>query len=233
MPSSSEESSRKVIPIYASDDYLTVEIPEEVPVISNSLSAGVKRIFDLTVAIPVLLLFLSWLIPVLAIIIKISSRGPVFFKQKRSGFNNIPFTCYKLRSMYLNSEADMKQATIDDSRITSIGAILRKFSLDELPQFFNVLLGDMSVIGPRPHMLQHTLQYSKFDSRYHLRQSVKPGITGLSQVMGYRGEIKNSHAIRNRVRLDLFYIRKWSLGLDLMIVVKTTKLLLFGDQRAY
>lgn len=233
MPSVTEENPQKVIPIYASGNHLSVETPEEEIAVIDGLSAGVKRMFDLAVAIPVIILFLSWIIPIFAILIKLTSKGPVFFKQKRSGLNNLPFTCYKLRSMYINSEADMKQATIDDARITSIGAILRKFSLDELPQFFNVLLGDMSVIGPRPHMLQHTLQYSKFDSRYHLRQSVKPGITGLSQVMGYRGEIKNSHAIRNRVRLDLFYIRKWSLGLDLMIVLKTTKLLLFGDQKAY
>ena len=131
--------------------------------------------------------------------------------------------------MYVNNDAHLKQALENDSRITSAGKFLRKFSLDELPQFFNVIYGDMSIIGPRPHMIIHTETYSEIVDDYMNRLCVKPGITGLSQVMGYRGEIKNKMMITNRVRLDIFYIKKWSVVLDIKITIKTIRLILFGD----
>ncbi|MES2688927.1 MAG: sugar transferase [Bacteroidota bacterium] len=192
-----------------------------------------KRAFDIVLSAVVLLAVLSWLIPVLAIFIKLTSKGPLFFVQPRTGYNNKTFLCWKLRSMHVNANADLQQAIRSDSRITGIGKFIRKFSLDELPQFYNVLMGDMSLIGPRPHMLKHTEEYSKEVGTYLQRHAVKPGITGLSQVMGYRGEIANKHALNNRVRIDIFYLKKWNFGLDLMIIFRTAKLLVLGDKNAY
>jgi putative colanic acid biosynthesis UDP-glucose lipid carrier transferase len=197
--------------------------------LENKINAKLKRICDLVVSLLVIILLLSWLIPLLALFIKTTSRGPVFFIQSRSGKNGVAFNCIKLRSMYVNNDAHSKQASENDSRITSAGKFIRKFSLDELPQFFNVICGDMSIIGPRPHMLFHTEAYSEIVDDYMNRLHVKPGITGLSQVMGYRGEIKNKMMITNRVRLDIFYIKKWSVGLDIKIVFKTIRLILIGD----
>ena len=197
--------------------------------LENKINLTLKRSSDLVVSLLVIILLLSWLIPLLALFIKITSRGPVFFIQSRSGKNGVAFNCIKLRSMYINNDAHSKQALENDSRITSAGKFIRKFSLDELPQFFNVIYGDMSIIGPRPHMLFHTEAYSKIVDDYMNRLHVKPGITGLSQVMGYRGEIKNKMMIANRVRLDIFYIKKWSVGLDIKIVFKTIRLILLGD----
>lgn len=188
-----------------------------------------KRTMDIMVSILVILLILSWLLPILAIFIKLTSKGPVFFIQQRSGRNNIPFPCVKLRSMYTNVLAHKQQAVDNDPRVTPAGKFIRHYSLDELPQFFNVLAGHMSVVGPRPHMLFHTESYSQQVDTYMSRLNVKPGITGLSQVMGYRGEIKNRAMIANRVRLDLFYIKNWSPCLDLALILKTGRLLVFGD----
>lgn len=188
-----------------------------------------KRTMDIMVSILFILLILSWLLPILAIFIKLTSKGPVFFIQQRSGKNNIPFPCIKLRSMYTNTLANKQQAVDNDPRVTPAGKFIRHYSLDELPQFFNVLAGHMSVVGPRPHMLFHTESYSQQVDTYMSRLNVKPGITGLSQVMGYRGEIKNRAMIANRVRLDLFYIKKWSPCLDLALILKTGRLLVFGD----
>ena len=197
--------------------------------LENKINAKLKRSCDLGVSLLVIILLLSWLIPLLALFIKITSPGPVFFIQSRSGKNGVAFNCIKLRSMYVNNDAHSKQALENDSRITSAGRFIRKFSLDELPQFFNVIYGDMSIIGPRQHMLFHTEAYSEIVDDYMNRLHVKPGITGLSQVMGYRGEIKNKMMIANRVRLDIFYIKKWSVGLDIKIVFKTIRLILIGD----
>jgi putative colanic acid biosynthesis UDP-glucose lipid carrier transferase len=201
--------------------------------LDNHFNKYVKRTFDIAFSLLVIILLLSWIFPVLAILIKSTSTGPIFFKQKRTGVNNHPFWCWKLRSMYVNNEAHTKQASANDPRITPIGKFLRKFSLDEIPQFYNVLKGNMSVVGPRPHMLSHSETYSKTIARYMQRHYVRPGITGLSQVEGYRGEIKNERMIRNRVRLDLFYIEKWKFALDMYIIAKTIKLMLFGDKHAY
>jgi len=192
-----------------------------------------KRSFDIVFSLVVIMFFLSWLIPLLAILIKITSGGPVIFRQQRTGMNNRAFVCWKLRTMRTNREAHSRQASEGDPRITFIGRFLRKFSLDEIPQFFNVLLGNMSIVGPRPHMIRHTEQYSMVIDKYMLRHFVKPGITGLSQVAGYRGEIRNEAMLRNRVKLDVFYMEKWNFMLDLRIILRTVKLMLFGDRNAY
>jgi Undecaprenyl-phosphate glucose phosphotransferase len=193
----------------------------------------VKRTFDIVFSSLVILLLLSWLIPLAGAIIKLSSRGPVFFKQKRTGKNNKTFWCYKFRTMEVNNESDQKQATITDPRITGFGSLLRKTSMDELPQFFNVLIGNMSVVGPRPHMLKHTKEYSKVVEKFMARHFVKPGITGLAQAKGYRGETNNVELMKNRVRLDRFYIENWSMLLDLKIIVLTIPQMFNGAEKAY
>ncbi|MFZ9680380.1 MAG: exopolysaccharide biosynthesis polyprenyl glycosylphosphotransferase [Bacteroidia bacterium] len=186
----------------------------------------IKRAVDILFSLAVLVLVLSWLVPLVALLIRLDSSGPVFFVQWRSGKDNRPFRCYKFRSMKLNEEADTLQARADDARITRMGRFLRNTSMDELPQFWNVLKGEMSVVGPRPHMLSHTLSYSQVIERFMARHRVKPGITGLSQAMGYRGETRAKQDMKNRVRLDLLYIQNWSLGLDLKIIGMTAATLL-------
>ena len=169
------------------------------------------------------MLILSWLYPLIAILIKISSRGPILFKQKRSGIDNQNLYVINVRSMRQTDDADIKQAVKGDNRITKIGKILRKTSLDEFPQFVNVLMGDMSIVGPRPHMLKHTEEYSKLINKYMVRQLVKPGITGAAQIKGYRGETKTLHEMESRVRLDVWYIENWSLALDINIIFLTVQ----------
>lgn len=159
--------------------------------------------------------------PLLAIIIKIDSKGSLFFIQKRNGLNNIEFNCFKFRSMQKNELADINQVSKNDARITKVGKFIRKTSIDELPQFFNVLLGNMSVVGPRPHMVSHTNMYAERIDKFMVRHFIKPGITGLAQTKGYRGEVENDKDIINRVRYDIFYIEKWSLFLDLKIIFNT------------
>ena len=219
---------------------LAVEYYGYVPVISlrtipldKIINKRFKHFFDVVFSLLVILLLLSWLAPLIAIIIKMESKGPVFFKQRRNGLNYKEFNCYKFRSMRLNSKADLEQVQKNDPRVTNFGKILRKFSLDELPQFFNVLLGDMSVVGPRPHTLPMNDTFRTQIERYNSRHKIKPGITGLAQVRGYRGEIENSFQIRSRVRLDYFYINNWSFLLDLEIMVKTVYELLFNRENAY
>ena len=193
----------------------------------------IKRIFGLIFSFLVITLILFWLMPILWIIVKLESKGPFFFKQIRDGADGKQFYCYKIRSMKVNGDAHRIHATVNDTRITKVGVFLRKSSLDELPQFFNVLLGDMSVVGPRPHMNIHTEKYLKEIENYIIRNSVKPGITGLAQVSGYRGEIKKKSDIENRVRLDIFYIENWSFILDLKIVFQTVFNLFKGQEKAY
>ncbi len=193
----------------------------------------IKRIFDVVFSTAFLLMTMSWLLPILAIIIKLDSRGPVFFVQLRSGQDNKPFKCLKFRSMKVNIEADAKQATKDDPRITKLGVFLRKSSIDELPQFFNVFLGSMSVIGPRPHMLKHTEEYSKLINTFMGRHYVKPGITGLAQCMGYRGETQTLADMENRVRLDRYYIENWTFWLDIKIIFLTIVSLIRGSDKAF
>lgn len=177
-----------------------------------------KRIFDLLVSFLVITLVLSWLIPILAILIKLDSNGPVFFVQTRIGFLGIPFRCYKLRTMFLNGDSDSKQAMYNDTRITRIGHFLRITSLDELPQFLNVLIGNMSIVGPRPFMKKDDQEFSITVSNYPLRYCAKPGITGMAQVKGYRGRTDNFLSIFHRYQWDAFYIRNARPSLDFKIL---------------
>ena len=190
-------------------------------VLDDVVNAALKRTFDVLFSLMVVTLVLSWLVPLLGLLIKRESKGPILFKQKRSGLNNTDFDCFKFRSMAVNSGSNDVQATKGDMRVTKIGAFIRKTSIDELPQFLNVLIGDMSVVGPRPHMVKHTTEFSSEVDRYMLRHSVKPGITGLAQTRGYRGETKTFHDIKGRVALDRFYIENWNFFLDIEIISRT------------
>lgn len=192
-----------------------------------------KRIFDVVMSSFVILFILSWLIPLLSLLIFIESPGPVFFSQLRTGKNKKSFLCYKFRSMRINKNADVKQATKDDDRITRIGRFLRRTSLDEFPQFINVLIGNMSIVGPRPHMIKHTDDYSKIVDQYMVRHFSKPGITGWAQVNGYRGEITEHSEIKNRVYFDIWYLENWSLLLDIKIIFLTVFNVLRGEKNAY
>lgn len=192
-----------------------------------------KRVFDVVFSGLVIIFVLSWLYPILGILIKLQSRGPVLFKQLRSGRNDESFWCYKFRSMTVNKDSDDKQATKNDARITKIGAFLRKTSLDEMPQFFNVFLGNMSVVGPRPHMLKHTEQYKEIISQFMVRHFLKPGITGWAQVNGYRGETKEKEAMENRVKFDIYYLENWTSMLDVRIIFMTIINAVRGEDNAY
>lgn len=165
--------------------------------------------------------------------IKITSPGPIFFKQKRSGEAGKEFWCYKFRSMRVNKDSDTMQATKNDPRKTKLGNFLRKSNIDELPQFINVLLGSMSVVGPRPHMLKHTEEYSKLVDKYMVRHLIKPGITGWAQINGFRGETKELWQMEGRVERDIWYLEHWTFMLDLYIIYKTVKNLIRGDKEAY
>jgi putative colanic acid biosynthesis UDP-glucose lipid carrier transferase len=193
----------------------------------------IKRVFDIAFSFCVCILILSWLMPILWILVKLESKGPLIFKQKREGLKGKEFICYKFRSMEINDFSDQVHAKKHDTRVTKMGTFLRKTSMDELPQFFNVLLGDMSVVGPRPHLESLSLEYQKDVIDYLKRHILKPGITGLAQISGYRGEIKNKSDIKNRVRLDIFYIENWSFLLDLKIIIKTVLNVFKGDEKAY
>jgi Undecaprenyl-phosphate glucose phosphotransferase len=219
---------------------VALEFYEDLPILlrrpeplQNVFNSFVKRSFDILFSLFVILFILSWLTPIMAMLIKLSSKGPVFFTQKRSGKVNQEFWCWKFRTMAVNEDADSASATKNDKRVTRIGKILRQTSLDELPQFYNVLLGNMSVVGPRPHMLKHTKEYAKIVDKFMVRQFVTPGITGLAQVRGYRGEIKDSELMYRRVRTDVWYIENWSFMLDLQIIFKTVQLGFRGDKMAF
>lgn len=193
----------------------------------------IKRTFDILFSVLIIVGVLSWLIPILAVFIKIESKGPIFFKQKRNGLNYREFDCYKFRSMTINEVADVEQVSKNDPRITKIGKFIRKTSIDELPQFFNVFKGDMSVVGPRPHMVSHTEMYAKKVDKFMVRHFIKPGITGLAQTNGYRGEVETEKDIINRVKYDIFYLENWTLTLDLKIVILTVLNAIKGEEKAY
>lgn len=192
-----------------------------------------KRTFDVICSA----LFLCTLFPIIYIVvgiaIKLSSPGPILFRQKRTGANGREFWCYKFRSMRVNADSDNIQATQHDPRKTRVGNFLRKSSIDELPQFINVLLGDMSLVGPRPHMLKHTDEYSHLIRQYMIRHLVKPGITGWAQVNGFRGETKELWQMDGRVKLDIWYIEHWTPVLDFYILYLTVKQVIKGDKQAY
>jgi len=202
---------------------------EPLEILSNQV---IKRLFDVTFSLLIVVFIMSWLVPLMAILIKVESKGPVFFKQLRSGKDNQSFYCLKFRSMYVNGEADTKQATPHDARVTKIGAFMRRNSIDEMPQFFNVLLGEMSVVGPRPHMLQHTAEYSKMIDQFMVRHFLLPGITGWAQVNGFRGETREDGSMEERVKADIWYLENWSLFLDLKITFLTIWQVLIGHKNA-
>jgi len=219
---------------------MSIELYDTIPVLDlrkvpldTEYARLVKRIFDIVFSSLIIIGVLSWLSPLLYILIKLESPGKLFFKQKRNGLKREVFWCYKFRSMSVNKSSDTQMATKNDARITRIGKFLRKTSIDELPQFFNVFLGEMSVVGPRPHMELHTWDYEDSIDKYLVRHFVKPGITGLAQIKGFRGEITNKEDILNRVRLDIFYVEKWSLALDLKIISQTISNAVTGEEKAY
>lgn len=220
---------------------IKVESMGQVPIITlraeplqSDKNKIVKRFFDIVFSLFVIVFVLSWAIPVLWICMRLEGKGPLFFRQKRSGINNKVFNCYKFRSMTAaNATANTRQATRDDERITRVGAFIRKTSIDELPQFFNVLIGNMSVVGPRPHMLAHTAKYRKEIGTYMVRHYVKPGITGLAQVEGFRGETQNVDAMKRRVELDIKYLENWSFFIDMKVIFLTVWNVLRGEDNAY
>ncbi|MBK0369615.1 exopolysaccharide biosynthesis polyprenyl glycosylphosphotransferase [Flavobacterium agrisoli] len=192
-----------------------------------------KRFFDIVFSLLVLVFILSWLTPLLALLIILESPGPVFYKHKRNGLGKHVFECYKFRSMQLVEQDAYNPVSKNDVRITKVGKFLRKTSLDELPQFYNVLRGDMSVVGPRPHMLLYTEQYALKVNNFMIRHFIKPGITGLAQTRGYRGAVEKDSDIINRYKYDIFYMENWSILLDIEIILTTIFNIIKGDDKAY
>ncbi len=212
--------------------YIPIFSTREIP-LDDILNKIIKRSFDIIFSLIIIIFILSWLVPILSILIKIESKGSVFFTQQRNGLNYRAFTCYKFRSMQVNQTADLMQVSKNDPRITQIGAFLRKTSIDELPQFFNVLLGNMAVVGPRPHMISETERFAAKIDKFMVRHFIKPGITGMAQTNGYRGEVENEQDIINRVKYDIFYIENWSILLDLKIIFYTVYNAIAGEDKAY
>ncbi|MDG1277354.1 MAG: sugar transferase [Algoriphagus sp.] len=192
-----------------------------------------KRIFEIVSVSVFLILIASWLFPIIALLIKMESKGPVFYKQLRHGQNNVPFYCLKFRSMKFEPETKFKQATKNDDRVTKVGAFLRKSSIDELPQLINVLIGEMAIVGPRPHALPMNREFAEKIENFMYRHMVKPGITGLAQAKGFRGEINDSFDMNARLRYDLFYIKNWSFLFDIKIIFLTFYSLIFKSENAY
>jgi putative colanic acid biosynthesis UDP-glucose lipid carrier transferase len=230
-------SAESFIPVVKTSD---LEFHGAVPVskirkepLDSAFARGVKRAFDIAFSLGVILFIFTWLFPILAMLVKLSGRGPVFFKQIRLGKDNEEFVCWKFRSMRMNVEADSKQATKNDPRVTAVGRFLRKSNLDEMPQFINVLFGHMSIVGPRPHPLRLNDQYRDIIDKYMVRHFVRPGITGWAQVSGFRGETRTPELMERRVELDVWYLENWSFWLDLRIVVKTVTNMLSKDANAY
>jgi putative colanic acid biosynthesis UDP-glucose lipid carrier transferase len=192
----------------------------------------IKRIVDILLSITIIIGVLSWMIPILGLLIKLESKGPIFFVQPRAGKDGKYFLCLKFRSMRASN--DISQATKSDSRVTNIGRFIRKTSIDEFPQFINALIGQMSIIGPRPHIKSLNDKYDNQVNKYNNRLLVKPGITGLSQITGHRGETADKQTMQNRIRVDLLYIKNWSIGLDINILFKTaTKNLFVINENVY
>ena len=200
--------------------------------LKKSINRFVKRGFDIVFSSVFLCFYPLVYIPI-AIAIKASSPGPVYFKQKRTGYRGTEFWCYKFRTMRVNNDADKAQATRNDPRKTRLGDFLRRTSLDELPQFINVFKGEMSVVGPRPHMVRHTEEYSKIVDQYMVRHLVKPGITGWAQVNGYRGLTDEVWKMEKRVQYDVWYIENWTFLLDLKIIVRTVLNAIHGESNAF
>ncbi len=233
----------RIVPYVSDFSFMSVKLVnyDSIPVLkvqrgplSYWYNRWMKRSFDVMLSLVIIVAVLSWMIPLIALLNLLwGDKGSVFFIQQRTGLNNKPFRMVKFRTMKKNSDAHLKQATKNDDRITTTGKLLRKTSIDELPQFFNVLAGNMSVVGPRPHMLSHTDEYKELVKKFMIRHAVKPGITGYAQVRGKRGEIKRIRDIKERIKLDLYYIENWSFSLDLKIVYLTVVNILKGDKAAY
>lgn len=224
---------------YTKGKHVNIDFYDRIPVmmirkepLELASNRVVKKLFDMIFSLAVIIFIFSWLFPVLMVLIKISSPGPVFFTQKRTGEDKREFTCLKFRTMRVNDVSDELQATSSDPRITKLGRLMRKTNLDELPQFFNVLVGSMSVVGPRPHMLKHTEQYSDVIDNYLVRHFAKPGITGWAQVNGFRGETKEIVDMQKRVEFDIWYIENWSFLLDLKIIWLTVWNMVRGEKNA-
>ncbi len=201
--------------------------------LDSKINQYVKRAFDIIFSTIVMITILSWLIPLIGILIKLESNGGIFFMQNRHGKDNQLFLCYKFRTMVVNNLSDSKQATKNDPRITKVGAVLRKTSIDEIPQFINVFLGDMSVVGPRPHPIKLNEEFAGRIDRFFQRHAVKPGITGLAQAKGFRGETSKFNDMYGRVKLDRFYVKNWSLFLDLKIILLTIISIIKNNENAY
>ena len=201
--------------------------------LQNIFKRGVKRVFDVVFSSVVLLFAIPLVFVPVAIAIRVSSPGPIFFRQKRTGNRGNDFVCYKFRTMKVNNDSDSRQASKNDDRTTRVGEFLRKTSIDELPQFFNVLKGDMSVVGPRPHMLLHTETYRQLIDKYMVRHLVKPGITGWAQVNGFRGNTEELWKMEKRVDCDVWYIEHWSFMLDIRIIYRTITNAIHGEENAY
>lgn len=218
---------------------LKIDYYELFPVLSlqktqlhDPLVKGFKRAFDIFFSLIVIVCILSWLTPIIGFLILLESRGPIFFKQGRPGLDEKEFFCYKFRSMHQNVNTE-QEASRNDPRVTRMGRFMRKTSIDELPQFFNVFLGDMSVVGPRPHLWSQNKAYANKIKKYMVRLYVKPGITGLAQVKGFRGEIETDEDMINRIKYDVFYIENWSFVLDIKIIVQTVINIFKGEEKAY
>ena len=207
--------------------YTTYENP-----LQNPVNKALKRTFDIVFSL-VFLSITALLFPIIYLIIKIQSPGPIFFRQLRTGLDGREFYCYKFRSMHVNKDADRLQATKNDPRKYPFGNFMRKANIDELPQFWNVLKGDMSIVGPRPHMLAHTEMYSQLIDKYMVRHFVKPGVTGWAQVTGFRGETKELWQMEGRVQRDIWYMEHWSIWLDIRIIWLTIKTIFVHDEHAY
>jgi putative colanic acid biosynthesis UDP-glucose lipid carrier transferase len=238
------ENNLKILKFLPENDELLfsnnkMEYYDYIPIVSiqqtyldDPITKLIKRIFDVFFSIFVMIFLLSWLIPILAILIKLESKGPVFFKQGRPGINEKEFFCYKFRSMKINETTEI-EASKNDPRVTRIGRFIRKTSIDEMPQFLNVLIGEMSVVGPRPHLWSQNKVYGSRINKYMMRHHVKPGITGLAQVKGFRGEIESDEEMKNRINYDVFYIENWSLLMDIKIIIQTVINIFKGDEKAY
>ena len=201
--------------------------------LENILNKLQKRNFDLIFSFVIIILIYPWLFPIVIFLQRITSKGPVFFIQKRSGQDNLVFNCLKFRTMYINNDSEIKGTLKNDERITPFGKILRKTRIDELPQFMNVFIGQMSVVGPRPHMLKHTEEYSKLIDEFLVRQFVKPGITGWAQTTGYIDETRKLQEMKDKVKKDVWYIENWTFFLDLKIIGLTIINIFRKDENAY
>lgn len=208
-----------------------VLVPERLP-LDLPINRAIKRAFDIVFSSIIIVTILSWLYPLLALLIKLDSKGGVLYIQQRNGLDGKPFGCYKFRTMRPSVDAGIQATVKGDKRITRLGNILRKTSLDEFPQFINVFKGNMSIVGPRPHMIYQDEHYNKLLPKYSVRYYVKPGITGLAQVSGYRGEIRTDEDMENRIITDMYYVRKWSFILDVIIIIKTIFYAIVGDKQA-